>query len=64
MTRIDLLILKYKNHETNHILHCLVSILTGGLWLIVWLFVVVNNNNKRKLLEDEIEKEIDSGKIT
>lgn len=26
---------------TNHILHLLLSILTGGLWLIIWLGVAI-----------------------
>lgn len=26
--------------KPNHILHLLLSIITGGLWLLVWLFVV------------------------
>ena len=26
-----------KRKATNHILHLLISVFTGGLWLIVWL---------------------------
>lgn len=33
--------------KTNHILHLLLSVLTAGLWLIVWLFVADNNSHKR-----------------
>jgi hypothetical protein len=28
----------YQDPKTNHILHLLLSILTCGLWLVVWLY--------------------------
>lgn len=31
----------------NHILHLLLSLVTLGLWLIVWLIIVVANSGKR-----------------
>ncbi|WP_455757635.1 hypothetical protein [Sulfurimonas sp.] len=34
-------------YKTNHILHFLLSIVTAGLWIIVWLLVVQDNNSKR-----------------
>jgi len=43
-------------NKTNHILHLLLSIFTGGLWLIVWLFVGMNNAQRR----DEAQQEISS----
>lgn len=34
----------------NHLLHLVLSILTLGLWLLVWLLVVVLGGEKRKVL--------------
>ena len=56
--------LKYQNYETSHFLHFLMTLLTGGIWIIVWILVAINNWDRRRLLENEIEKEIDSGKTT
>lgn len=30
----------------NHILHLILSIVTAGLWLIVWLLVAIENGNR------------------
>lgn len=27
--------------ETSHLLHLVLSIVTGGVWLLVWLFLVL-----------------------
>lgn len=32
--------------KTNHILHLILSVLTGGLWLPVWLIVGVANSHR------------------
>ena len=29
----------------NHVLHAILSLLTGGLWLFVWLFLVLKERN-------------------
>jgi len=57
--------------RANHILHLLLSVVTVGIWLIVWFFIalftsdtptcticgneVKNNNNKRETTKKEIE---------
>jgi len=33
--------------KTNHILHLILSIITGGLWLIVWIIIGLMNEQKR-----------------
>lgn len=30
-----------KKPETNHVVHAIISILTGGLWLPVWLILAL-----------------------
>jgi len=34
----------------NHVLHLILSIITFGLWLIVWLIVSLTGGEKRRLL--------------
>ena len=34
-------------YKTNHILHLILTILTAGLWLIVWVIVASSNSTKR-----------------
>ncbi len=37
-------------YQTNHLLHLLLSIVTGGLWLIVWFFVAAADREMREAL--------------
>jgi len=34
-------------HNTSHILHLLLSVITGGLWVPVWLLVALSNYMER-----------------
>lgn len=36
--------------KTNHVLHAILSLLTAGLWLIVWLVLVVTRKQRRVFL--------------
>ena len=33
--------------KANHVLHFILSLLTFGIWLIVWLFIALGNKPKR-----------------
>ncbi len=39
----------------NHILHLILSIGTGGLWLLVWAVLCDQNKRKRKEIEELID---------
>jgi hypothetical protein len=39
----------------NHVLHLILSIITFGLWLIVWLIVSLTGGEKRRLLVLEVD---------
>lgn len=41
-------VLLSQRKQTNHILHLLLSILTAGLWLIVWLLVADSNRRHNR----------------
>lgn len=40
-----------KGHRPNHVLHLILSLVTFGLWLLVWLGVVVFGGEKRMAVE-------------
>ena len=52
------------NNKTNHILHLVLTILTGGLWVIVWLFIGISNSNKRDDAMDEIDRMLDYSEMS
>ena len=49
------------NNSINHILHLILSFFTGGLWLIVWLFIGLFHTADNTLINKitKIENEID-----
>jgi len=36
------LLAKRQDHKTAHVLHFLMSLVTGGLWLPVWLLIALS----------------------
>ena len=41
--------------KVNHILHLILSIITAGVWLIIWLFIAMDVNSKRNVVEKKIK---------
>lgn len=39
-----------KGHRTNHILHLILTIITAGLWLPVWIGMVVLAGEKHRTI--------------
>lgn len=48
------------NNSTSHVLHLLLSIVTGGLWLLVWAYRAHANGKKRQEIEAAMNDTIDS----
>ena len=47
----------YEQREpVNHILHLLLSLFTGGLWVIVWILVVAMAKNRKICSKCERER--------
>jgi hypothetical protein len=42
--------------ETNHILHLILSVLTFGIWVVVWILVTLNNKLKRNSIRRALRK--------
>lgn len=39
-----------KGKKVNHVLHAILSLITAGIWLIVWLLLVLTNKRQRIIL--------------
>lgn len=39
-----------KGKPTNHVLHLILSIITLGLWLVVWILVVIFAGQKQRVV--------------
>jgi hypothetical protein len=48
-------LLSSQKKRTSHVLHLLLSIITGGLWLIVWLLVADSNRRHNRQIDAQIE---------
>jgi len=48
-------VLLSQKKRTNHILHLLLSVVTGGVWLIVWFFVADSNRRHNRQIDAQIE---------
>jgi len=44
-----------KETRPNHILHLLLSVVTGGLWLLVWALLSLDKANQRGKLEKRLK---------
>jgi hypothetical protein len=51
-----LFVLTSQKKNTNHILHVIMTILTGGLWLIVWGITMRSNESHNKKLNKQINQ--------
>jgi len=51
-----LFVLTTQKKSTNHILHVIMTVLTGGLWLIVWGITMRSNDSHNKKLDMQINQ--------
>lgn len=40
-----------RGHRPNHLLHLILTLLTGGLWLIIWLIIAATGGEKRIVID-------------
>jgi hypothetical protein len=52
-----ILIQQYQDYRTSHVLHLLLSLVTVGLWLPVWVLVALSNRLARRSIRKQIERE-------
>ena len=51
-----LFVLTTQKMKTNHILHVIMTVLTGGLWLIVWGITMRSNDTHNKRIDKQINQ--------
>lgn len=51
-----LFVLTNQKKTTNHILHVILTVLTGGLWLLVWGITMWSNDSHNKKLDKQINQ--------
>ena len=52
----QILLAKYGNYKTSHVLHLILSVLTVGLWLPIWALCGLSNCIERKKIERKVRK--------
>lgn len=45
------LIAKRADHKTAHVLHLILSVLTAGLWIPVWILVALSHGIERRKID-------------
>lgn len=55
-------ILEMRKKKTMHILHLILSVLTGGVWLLVWWICALSNSWENHKIDKQIEKLCGHGK--
>mgnify|MGYP001025803239 FL=1 len=51
-----LFVLTTQKKKTNHLLHVILTVLTGGLWLIVWGITMRSNDAHNRKLDKQINQ--------
>lgn len=52
----EVAVLLSKKPKTSHLLHLLLSVLTVGFWVIIWIIVAVNNSIECSRIDNRIAK--------
>lgn len=50
------LLAKRTDHQTSHVLHLLLSVVTAGLWIPVWILVAISHGLERNKIDAKLKK--------
>ena len=56
MSQHTALLLEMRKHKTSHVLHLILSILTAGLWVFVWILCAISNSIENAKIDRQINK--------
>ena len=45
-----------KKKKTSHLLHLFLSVITAGIWLILWALIAISNSSENSKIDSKIEK--------
>lgn len=52
-----------RDEQPAHILHLLLSIITGGIWILVWVLIGVNTSANNRAQRDRYESDLADWRI-
>lgn len=52
----EVMVMLSKKKKTSHVLHLLLSIVTAGIWVLIWILVAVSNNSENNKIDKMITK--------
>jgi hypothetical protein len=55
-TEQEVAVMLSKKKKTSHVLHLLLSVITAGFWLIVWILVAISNASENSSIDRKIKK--------
>lgn len=55
------ILLEMRKHKTSHILHLILSIITCGAWVFIWLLCGLSNGIENAKLDRKINKLLAAG---
>lgn len=56
MNQVKAMQLLSKKKKTSHVLHLILSLITVGLWLPVWIIVTLSNSIENRRIDREVGK--------
>lgn len=59
--KTERLLAKRPDHQTSHVLHLLLSILTAGLWIPVWILVAMSHAGQRSRIDLQLQSTSKAG---
>ena len=51
----DQLIAKRADHQTAHLLHLILSVITLGIWIPIWILVALSHANERAKIDRQLK---------
>ena len=51
---------KIRRYETSHVLHLILSIITAGIWIPIWILITISNSMARSGAKQDLNKVIHS----
>ncbi len=52
----EVAVLLSKKKKTSHVLHLLLSVITGGIWILIWILVAISNSSENTKIDRQISK--------
>lgn len=50
------LMLEMRKKKTSHLFHLLMAVITGGVWIIIWVMCIISNWSENKAIDKQINR--------